>query len=77
MIFNIKDRYLDSFPRKNDTKTENIFKDKQSSFLLKCWFLSKLKQQGLPEALSKGFLFKCLSVYEQFIVSVVNLIVLS
>ena len=39
---------------------------------------SKLKQHGLPDALSKEFSFKCLSVmiYEQFIVSIVELIML-
>ena len=42
-------------------------------------FLSKLKQHGLPHILSEEFLFKCLSVmiYEQFIVSIVELIMLS
>ena len=42
-------------------------------------FLTKLKQHGLPDALSEEFLFKCLSVmvYEQFIVSIVKLIMLS
>ena len=39
-------------------------------------YLSKLKQHGLPDALSKEFMFKCLSVMsnEQFIVSIVKLI---
>ena len=38
----------------------------------------KLKQQGLPDALNKEFSFKCLSImiYEQFIVSIVELIML-
>ena len=42
-------------------------------------YLSKLKQHVLPDALSEEFSFKCLSVmiYEQFIVSVVELIMLS
>ena len=37
------------------------------------------KQHGLPDGLSKEFFFKCLSVmiYEQFIVSIVELIMLS
>ena len=41
--------------------------------------LSKLKQHGLPDALNKEFSFKCLSVmiYEQFIVSIFELIMLS
>ena len=52
--------------------------------MLKCCYsrkkyLSKLKQHGLPDVLSEEFLFKCLSVmiYEQFIVSIVELIMLS
>ena len=52
--------------------------------MLKCCYsrknyLSKLKQQGLPDALNEEFLFKCLSViiYEHFIVSIVELIMLS
>ena len=52
--------------------------------MLKCCYskkkyLSKLKQHGLPHILSEEFLFKCLSVmiYEQFIVSIVKLIMLS
>ena len=42
-------------------------------------YLSKLKQRGLPDALGEEFLFKCLSImiYEQFIVSIVELIMLS
>ena len=54
---------------------------------LLCWnavilgkkYLSKLKQHGSPDELSEEFLFKCLSVmtYEQFIVSIVVLIMLS
>ena len=42
-------------------------------------YLSKLKQHGLPDALSEEFSFKCLSImiYEQFIVSIVELIMLS
>ena len=55
--------------------------NKESSFVLKCSYsrkkyLSKLKQHRLPDALSKVFMFKCLSVmsYEQFIVSIVELI---
>ena len=58
--------------------------NKESSFVLKCCYsrkkyLSKLKQHGLPDALSEEFLFKCLSVmiYEQFIVSIAELIMLS
>ena len=41
--------------------------------------LSKLKQHGLPDVLNKEFSFKCLSVmiYEQFIVSIFELIMLS
>ena len=53
---------------------------KESSFVLKCCYsrkkyLSKLKQYGLPDALSEEFSFKCLSImiYEQFIVSIVML----
>ena len=36
-------------------------------------YLSKLKQHGLPDALSKEFSFKCSSVmiYEHFFVSIV------
>ena len=52
--------------------------------MLKCCYsgkkyLSKLTQHGLPDALSEEFLFKYLSVmiYEQFIISIVALIVLS
>ena len=52
--------------------------------MLKCYYsrkkyLTKLKQHGLPDALSKEFPFKCLSVmiYEQFIVSLVEPIMLS
>ena len=52
--------------------------------MLKCCYsrkkyLSKLKQHGLPAVLSEEFLFKCLSVmiYEQFIVSIVEWIMLS
>ena len=52
--------------------------------MLKCCYsrkkyLSKLKHHGLPHILSEEFLFKCLSVmiYEQFIVSIVELIMLS
>ena len=42
-------------------------------------FLTKPKQHGLPDSLSEEFLFNCLSVmiYEQFIVSIVKLIMLS
>ena len=42
-------------------------------------YLTKLKQHGLLDALSKEFSFKCLSVmiYKQFIVSIVELIMLS
>ena len=38
-----------------------------------------MKQQGLPDTLSKEFSFKCLSImiYEQFIVSIVEQIMLS
>ena len=57
---------------------------KETSFLLKCYYskkkyLLKWKQHGLPDALSKEFSFKCFSVmiYEQFIVSIVELIMLS
>ena len=52
--------------------------------MLKCCYskkkyLSRLKQHGLPHILSEEFLFRCLSVmiYEQFIVSIVELIMLS
>ena len=53
--------------------------------MLKCSYsrkkniFSKLKQHGLPDALSKKFMFKCLSVmsYEQFIISIVELIMLA
>ena len=52
--------------------------------MLKCCYskkkyLSKLKQHRLPDALSKEFSLKCFSVmiYEQFIVSIVELIMLS
>ena len=52
--------------------------------MLKCCYsrkkyLLKLKQHGLPDALSKQFSFKCLSVmiYEQFIASIVELNMLS
>ena len=52
--------------------------------MLKCCYsrkkyLSKLKQHGLPDVLSEEFLFKCLSVMicEQFIVSIVELIISS
>ena len=61
-----------------------ISENKESSFVLKCCYsrkkyLSKLKQHWLPHILSEEFLFKCLSVmiYEQFIVSIVELIMLS
>ena len=52
--------------------------------MLKCCYSrkkysSKLKQHGLPHILSEEFLFKCLSImiYEQFIISIVELIMLS
>ena len=52
--------------------------------MLKCCYsrkkyLSKLKQHGLRGALSEEFSFGCLSVmiYEQFNVSIVELIMLS
>ena len=58
--------------------------NKESYFTLKCCYsgkkkLSKLKQLGLPDALSKEFSFKCVSImiYEQLIVSIVELIMLS
>ena len=61
-----------------------IYENKESSFVLKFYYsrkkyISKLKQHGLPDVLSEEFLFKCLSVmiYEQFIVSIVELIMLS
>ena len=61
-----------------------ISENKESSFMLKCsyskkTYLSKLKQHGLSDALSKEFSFKCLSVmiYKKFIVSIVELIMLS
>ena len=61
-----------------------MYENKESSVVLKCCYsrkkyLSKLKQHGLPDILSEEFLFKCLSVmiYEQFIVSIVELIMLS
>ena len=42
-------------------------------------YSSKLKQHGLLDALNKEFSFECLSVmtYEQFIISIVELIMLS
>ena len=61
-----------------------ISENKESPFVLKCCYskkkyLSKLKQHGLPDTLSEEFSFKCLSVmiYGQFIVSIVELIMLS
>ena len=58
--------------------------NKESSFVLKCCYsrkkyLSKSKQHGLPDTLSEELSFKCLSVKicEQFIVSIVGLIMLS
>ena len=61
-----------------------ISENKESSFMLKCCYsrkkyLSKLKQHGLPDALSKELSFTCLSVmiFEQLIVSIVELIMLS
>ena len=64
----------------NSITSEN----KESSFVLNyCYsrkrYLSKLKQHGLPDVLSEEFLYKCLSVmiYEQFIVSIVELFMLS
>ena len=61
-----------------------ISANKESSFVLKCSYprkkyLSKLKQHRLPDTLSEEFSFKCLSVkiYEQFIASIVELIMLS
>ena len=51
--------------------------------MLKCChsrkkYLSKLNEHGLPDALSEEFSFKCLSVmiYEHFIVSILELIML-
>ena len=65
-------------------KENSISENKESSFVLKCCHsrkrnLSKLKQHQLHVALSKELFFKCLSVmsYEQFIVSIVELIMLS
>ena len=62
----------------------SIPENKESSFVLKCcysWkkYLSKSKQHGLPDALSKEFSLKSLLVmiYEQFMVSIVELIMLS
>ena len=59
-------------------------KKSSSSFMLKCCYsrkkyLSELKQHRLSDTLSKEFSFKCFSVviYEQFIVSIVELIMLS
>ena len=61
-----------------------LSENKESFFKLKCCYsrkkyLSKLKQHGLPDKFSKEFSFKYLSVmiYEQFIVSIVELIMLS
>ena len=61
-----------------------ISENKESSFVLKCCYsrkryLSKLKQHGLPDVLCEELLYKCLSVmiYEQFTVSIVELIMLS
>ena len=52
--------------------------------MLKCChsgkkYLSKLKQHGLPDALSKKISFECLSVmvYEQFTVPIVEITMLS
>ena len=62
----------------------SISEDKESSFLLKsCYYwekyLLKSKQHGLPDALSNNLLFRSLSVmiYEQFMVSIAELIMLS
>ena len=61
-----------------------LSENKESYLTLKCCYSrkkysSKLKQHGLPDALSKDILFKCLSVmiYVQFIVSIVELVMLS
>ena len=62
-----------------------ISENKGSSFVLNCCYSRKkyllkfIKQYGLPDTLSEEFSFKCLSVmiYEQFIVSIVKLIMLS
>ena len=58
--------------------------NKESSFVLKsCYYwekyLSKSKQHGLPDALSNNLSFRSLSVmiYEQFMVSIAELIMLS
>ena len=57
---------------------------KESSFVLKsCYYwekyLSKSKQHGLPDTLSNNLSFRSLSVmiYEQFMVSIAELIMLS
>ena len=62
----------------------SISENKESSFVLKsCYYwekhLSKSKQHGLPEALSNNLSFRSLSVmiYEQFMVSIAELIMLS
>ena len=68
----------------NHFRTKTVHLKTKNSFLLKCChstkeYLSKLKQHELLYALSKEFLLNCLSVmsYEQFIVSIVELIMLS
>ena len=62
----------------------SISENKESSFVLKsCYYLekylSKSKQHGLPDALSNNLLFRSLSVmiYQQFMVSIAELIMLS
>ena len=61
-------------------KTEKLF---YVEMLLCCYcrekYLSKLKQHGLHDPYTKEFSFQCLSVmiYKQFIVSIVELIMLS
>ena len=62
----------------------SISENKESSFVLKsCYYwekyLSKSKQHGLPEALSNNLSLRSLSVmiYEQFMVSIAELIMLS
>ena len=58
--------------------TKYFSEDKENAFVLTKYF-SKLKQHGLPDAMSEEVSFKCLSVmiYEQFTVSIVELIMLS
>ena len=60
----------------------SLSENKESCFVLKCCYFRKnieIQKHELPDALSKEFFFKCLLVisYEQFIVPIVELIMLS